>query len=150
MIQLWTKTFGGDLHDGALSVQQTSDGGFLIVGNLGIDSFNRDIWLIKTNASGDSLWTKTFGGANWDIGRSTEPTSDGGYIICGDFYQSSTNNYDIWLLKIEPVPNDVQPLEQGTIPDNYILKQNYPNPFNPATTIEFGIPESEFVTISNL
>ncbi len=144
----WTKTFGGDLHDGALSVQQTSDGGFLIVGNLGIDSFNRDIWLIKTNASGDSLWTKTFGGANWDIGRSTEPTSDGGYIICGDFYQSSTNNYDIWLLKIEPDPNNVQPLEQGNIPDNYILKQNYPNPFNPATTIEFGIPESQFVTIT--
>ena len=145
---LWTKTFGGDLHDGALSVQQTSDGGFLIVGSLGIDLSNRDIWLIKTNESGDSLWTKTFGGANWDIGRSTEPTSDGGYIICGDFYQSGTSNYDIWLLKTDPVPNDVQPLEQGNIPNNYTLKQNYPNPFNPATTIEFGIPESEFVTIA--
>ncbi len=145
---LWTKTFGGDVHDGALSVQQTQDGGFILVGSLGIDSFNRDIWLIKTNASGDSMWTKTFGGSNWDVGRSIEPTNDGGYIICGDFYSSGTNNYDMWLLKTEPDPNHVEPLGQGNIPDNYILKQNYPNPFNPSTTIEFGIPESEFVTLS--
>jgi len=145
---LWTKTFGGDVHDGALSVQQTSDGGFILVGSLGIDSFNRDILLVKTNASGDAMWTKTFGGSNWDVGRSIEPTSDGGYIICGDFYSSGTNNYDIWLLKTEPDPNDVEPLELGNIPKNYILKQNYPNPFNPVTTIEFGVPTNAFVTLA--
>jgi len=144
---LWTKTFGGDLSDGALSVQQTEDGGFLIAGSLGIDLFNRDIWLIKTDSSGDSLWTRTLGGPNWDIARSMEPTSDGGYILCGDFYSAGTNNYEIWLLKTEPDPNSVELEYINSSQGTFILKQNYPNPFNPTTTIEFSVPESGFVEL---
>lgn len=144
---IWTKTFGGDVHDGALSVQQTSDGGYIIVGGLGIDSFNRDVWLIKTNSSGDTLWTKTFGGGNWDIGRSIEPTNDGGYVICGDFYSSASNNYDIWLLKTEPFPNSVE-LKENSIPERFNLEQNYPNPFNPSTKIGFRIADFGLVNLN--
>jgi hypothetical protein len=146
---IWTKTFGGSYHDGALSVQQTLDGGYILVGYTGsFGAGNNDVWLIKTNASGDTLWTKTLGGIYWDVGRSIEQTSDGGYIIGGDYYETSTNSYDFWLIKIATDQNEVEPLEEGNIPDNYILKQNYPNPFNPVTTIDFGVPVSEFVTLA--
>ncbi len=144
---LWTKTFGGALHDGALSVQQTADGGFLIAGSLGIDSFNRDIWLIRTNSTGDSIWTKTFGGPNWDIARSMEPTSDGGYVMCGDYYSSATNNYDLWLLKTESDPNSIELESLNMALKSFALKQNYPNPFNPITKIEFQVLNMGFVTL---
>jgi hypothetical protein len=42
----------------------------------------------------------------------------------------------------------VEEINSGSIPNNYSLKQNYPNPFNPSTTIEFGIPESQFVKLA--
>jgi hypothetical protein len=130
-------------------VQQTEDGGFLIAGSLGIDLFNRDIWMIKLNANGDSIWTKTFGGPNWDIGRSMEPTNDGGYVICGDYYSSGTNNYDIWLLKTEAEPNIIE-LKENSSPALFILKQNYPNPFNPGTKIIFIVPSNIKGEMSNV
>ncbi|UCD38733.1 MAG: hypothetical protein JSW54_04435, partial [Fidelibacterota bacterium] len=67
-----------------LSVQQTNDGGYIIVGEtyLGSGKFD-DVWLIKTNAYGDSVWSRTYGGEQEDFGNSVKQTSDGGYVIAG-------------------------------------------------------------------
>ena len=81
----WNKTFGGAMPDAGLSIQQTFDRGYIIVGRT--KSYGAgwdDIWLIKTDASGDEEWNKTFGGPNTDLGRSAQQTTDGGYIIAGD------------------------------------------------------------------
>jgi len=97
---LWTKTLGGSSHDGGTCVQQTIDGGYILTAY--ISSFgagNYDVWLIKTNSSGDTLWTKTFGGSDWDVGRSVQQTIDGGYIITGETYSFGAGNYDVWLIK---------------------------------------------------
>ncbi len=80
------------------SVQQTSDGGYIIAGTTGsYPAF--DVYLIKTDASGDTLWTRTYGGADPEIANCVQQTSDDGYIIVG--CKGSFLNYQIYLIKTD-------------------------------------------------
>jgi hypothetical protein len=145
---LWTRRWGGDEHDGAMSVVQTSDGGFVWTGYLKISTFNQDLWVVKTDLNGNAQWSKTYGGTFNNIGRSINKTSDGSFIIAGNYFNENDNTRDVWLLKVNPDVSNIERDEQAEIPETIILKQNYPNPFNPSTTIDFGIPESQFVTLA--
>ena len=81
---LWTKTYGGTNEDEVWDLNQTLDNGYIIVGNTlsyGIGTGN--IYLIKTNETGDTVWTKTFGGTAFSVGYSVLQTLDGGYILSG-------------------------------------------------------------------
>ncbi|MFZ5432253.1 MAG: T9SS type A sorting domain-containing protein [Calditrichota bacterium] len=81
---LWTHTYGGSDLDMATSVRQTTDGGFIIAGTTwSYNASGEDFFLVKTNAHGDTLWTRTYGGSNWDDAFSAQQTADGGFIVAG-------------------------------------------------------------------
>lgn len=96
----WSKTFGSGNVDWGYSVQQTTDSGFVVAGYT--NSFGNggyDVYLIKTDSIGDTIWTKTYGGSNWDFGYSVKQTTDGGYIIAGGTYSFGNGNEDFYLIK---------------------------------------------------
>lgn len=97
----WTGTFGWEMEDGAASVQQTTDGGYVVAGSARPGGWPEDLYVIKTNASGETTWTRTYGGESSDCGCSIQQTSDGGYIIVGHTASFGAGSYDIYLVKTD-------------------------------------------------
>jgi predicted secreted protein len=102
---LWEKTFGGNRSDHAYSVQQTADGGYLIAGLT--ESFGAggsDAWLIKTDANGNQMWDKTYGGTGDDtFAQVAQQTLDGGYVSAG----ATMDRSDAWLIKTDVYGNKI-------------------------------------------
>jgi hypothetical protein len=99
---IWAKTFGGTNSDGATSVQQTSEGGYIVAGwTRSFGAGNDDIFLMKTDAFGNVIWAKTYGGTSIDGAFSVQQTSDGGYIVAGSTYSFSVGLTDIFLIKTD-------------------------------------------------
>jgi hypothetical protein len=97
----WNKNYGGSLDDEAYAVQQTNDGGYIIAGFTDSFTNNRDIWLIKTDSSGNVEWNRTYGGEQKDEACSVQQTDDGGYMIAGTTYSfGATWDPDFWLIKL--------------------------------------------------
>ncbi|MFH1010680.1 MAG: T9SS type A sorting domain-containing protein [bacterium] len=99
---LWSRTFGGSGSDGCSSVQQTTDGGYILGGETtSYGAGGSDFWLVKTDANGDSLWSRTFGGSDDDVCTSVQQTTDGGYILGGMTMSYGAGECDFWLVKTD-------------------------------------------------
>lgn len=109
----WKKSIGGSGSDSANSIQQTSDGGYIIAGfsnsNDGDVSGNHgkgDFWIIKLSTTGIIEWQKMLGGSDDDFVSSIKTTSDGGYIAVGQSISNNGNvtgnhgDFDIWAVKL--------------------------------------------------
>jgi hypothetical protein len=117
-IKQWDKRFGGTDNDILYSLQQTSDGGYILGGSSRSDSSGNktqpswgdwDYWIVKINSLGIKQWDKRFGGTNDDNFLCIRQISDGGYILggysgsdsSGDKTQPSQGLWDYWIVKID-------------------------------------------------
>ncbi|MCK4505384.1 MAG: hypothetical protein KAW14_07200 [Candidatus Aegiribacteria sp.] len=99
---VFQKTYGGGSADRARSIDFTSDSGFIIVGET--ESFGAgwyDFYLLRTDALGDTLWTRTYGGAHFDEGWSVQETFDGGFIVTGEYTSPGDGWPDLYLFKTQ-------------------------------------------------
>ena len=138
----WKKSLGGTSGDAATSIQQTTDGAYIIAGYSGSTDGDvtgnhgyNDYWIVKLSPLGAITWQKSFGGTDDDFAHSIQQTSDGGCVIAG--YSGSTdgdvtgNNggYNYWVVKLSPVVEvaEITELSEFSV---------YPNPVTNQITIK--------------
>ncbi len=118
---IWEETYGGSAFDYARSIIQTSDGGYVVVGetesndgDITENKGGKDMWVIKLNPDGVIEWQKTYGGSNSDAAWSVTQISDGSYMIAGNSasndgdvsgHHGNAGWFDFWLLKINSEGN---------------------------------------------
>ena len=100
---LWTKTFGGSNSDLGFSVQQTYDNGFIIAGWTQSFGSGYQVYLIKTNETGDEIWSHTYDEGSYAEGYCVQQTSDLGYIVTG----TSGPSFDVYLIKTDEWGNEI-------------------------------------------
>ena len=105
---IWTNNYGGLNDEEAWSVQQTSDGGYILAG--WTDSYgvgDRDVYLVKTDDLGNRLWTRTYGGTGSDIVCCVQQTTDGGYVMTGNCTSFGEGNWDFYVVKTDSLGNEL-------------------------------------------
>ncbi len=123
----WAKTFGGANYEYVRSIQQTSDGGYILAGYT--SSFGAggwDILILKLNVEGNLVWAKTFGGATHEYPYSIQETPDGGYILAGRTYSFGAGGYDFLVLKLDST---------GSYPDCQYLQNCTPSLTSPDVSV---------------
>ena len=117
-IEEWSKEFGSLYEDYGNSVQQTTDGGYIISGNKEPSYNQQDVYIIKTDSNGNEEWNRTFGGPLSENGNSVQQTVDGGYIIS---YHGliKTDLYGMEQWRIEDYDKNLMSVQQ-TIDGGYI------------------------------
>ncbi len=111
----WQKCLGGSNSEGANSIQQTSDGGYIVAGNsnsidgdVTVNLGSSDYWIVKMDSTGNIQWQKSRGGSDDDYALSIQQTSDGGYIVAGHSWSNNGNvsgnhfKNDYWIIKLSP------------------------------------------------
>ena len=96
---LWQKAYGGFENDGAYSIQQTLDRGYIVAGEMRSLESWADAWVLKLDESGNISWQKTYGGTYDEYARAISQTQDGGYIVAGGT-RSFGSYSDAWFLKL--------------------------------------------------
>ena len=100
--ETWNKTYGGAGDDSGTTIQQTKDGGYILTGQTSsYGAGGMDLWMIKIDAAGNEIWSKTFGGKGDDFGTAVQQTSDDGYIMTGRTSSYGASGMDLWMIKTD-------------------------------------------------
>ena len=117
-VKQWRRYFGGTNNDRSYDAWETEDGGFLMTGTSESIDFDKidpkgsyDYWAVRLTATGDLIWTKSFGGSEIDNSYASIITQDGNYIMVGDSRSadqdvtSPRGNADAWMVKFDDEGN---------------------------------------------
>ena len=144
----WQRTYGGIYWDETYSIQQTSDGGYIVAGfTLSFGAGDDDSWILKLNSAGAIEWQHTYGGSKDDKFRSIQQTSDGGYIVAGDTASFGAVNNNFWILKVDSSGDiEWQRAYGGNSGDYaYSIQQTSDGGYIVAGyTLSFGVESSDF------
>jgi len=100
--KLWEKEYGGPYNDAAKWIENTSDGGFILVGTTSTtDSTWGDVSMIRINPWGDTLWTKQYGGIEGESAEGVRETPDGGFIVAGLTTSYGAGSADVYALRTD-------------------------------------------------
>ncbi len=109
---IWTKRIGDKMYDYGYSIENTADGGYIITGSIdNMKFYDKDVYLIKINRSGDITWTKPYHLVEHEYGYSVKQTPDMGYIISG-YTEASDGNQNIFLLKTDSLGHTNLPYDR--------------------------------------
>jgi len=110
---VWSRFYGGSFTDSPTGIAETENNEFIFVGSSDsndVDISNNkgtyDFWVVKSEAGGNMIWEKSYGGSEIDEARAIAKSNDGNYIIVGDTrsrdFDVSVNNgaADLWAIKI--------------------------------------------------
>lgn len=122
--------YGSEKEEGFYDIARTSEGGYIMCGFTGASDFDSDYWVVKTDADGNILWRKKFGGSEDDDAMSVIESSDGNYVVTG---VSSSNDGDvtghhtgvavaddIWVIKLNTDGNLVWQKSLGGTNTEYV------------------------------
>ena len=106
--QLWSVTYEETAYCVASSLVETVDGGYALAGYIQpFDTDLRSFYLIRTDASGNMLWKKTYGGGSQRVANSLVQTTDGGYALAGYTWYPGTNVYEVFVVKTDADGNQL-------------------------------------------
>jgi hypothetical protein len=98
----WAKTIGGSGDDGAYSIIQSSDGGYVVAGfTKSFGAGGSDMYVVKLDSGGNVQWAKTIGGSGDDGAYSIIQSSDGGYAVAGSTRSFGAGYYDMYVVKLD-------------------------------------------------
>ncbi len=143
----WDRTYGGSNNEfGGYSISETAGGGYIIGGSTStFGAGNGDYYLVRADATGNILWSKTFGGSATEYGYSCRQTVDGGFVLTGFTNSFGSGMNDAYLVKTDSAGSLQWSRTYGTVsdelaswvmqtPDNGFIITGYPYNFGPPLT----------------
>ncbi|MBI5058900.1 T9SS type A sorting domain-containing protein [candidate division KSB1 bacterium] len=144
----WNRADGGSDWDECQSVVQTADRGFLSLGfTRSFGAGDWDVYLVRTDSLGNSVWSTGWGGSAADRGWSLARCSDGGHVIAGETSSFGAGGSDVYLIRLADEQVEAVHEEHEPLPTELMLRQNYPNPFNSTTNIAYDLPKAGRISL---
>lgn len=139
----WSKTYGGSNWDFAYSINKTNDGGYVITGGTySYGNGDEDVYLVRINNIGDTLWTKTYGGSLQDEAKKVVQSSDNGFILTGFTKSFGDTDGDIYTIKTDANGDTLWTfIYHGAMPDfsTDVIENNTGNFILAGQTKSFGL-----------
>jgi hypothetical protein len=143
---IWTRTYGGQERDQASSIVVTSDNHFVAGGSTESFGVAGDMWLLRLDAAGDTVWTATYGGLGEDRAHWVEETMDGGYILTGATNSFGPLGHSVYLVKTTGDPAGVDPLNE--LSDRPGRLWVGPSPCRKGVHVEYEISKPQMVRVA--